>query len=128
MKITPIDPPRTFKVGYKQEIQLKDCGHIALGPDEQVTFTTELGGEYDVVRKSWGFYATPSMNQRLKKFGLKAALIKSPDGKYYIFLVETGKETDFQHYVQAENLHIICWLDDDANLQEIERKLDDANG
>ena len=127
MKITPTDPPRTFSVGYKKEIQLKDCGHITLEPDEQVTFLTESGGEYDVVRKSWGFYATPSMNQRLKKFGLRATLIKSSDGKFYIFLVETGKEADFKRYVQTENLRIIRWLDDDANLQEIERKLDDTN-
>ena len=58
-----------------------DCGRIALAPDEQVTFTTEAGGEYDVTRKSWGFYATPSINGRLKTFGLRAALVRNVAGR-----------------------------------------------
>ena len=28
-------------------------------------------------KKNWGFYSTPSINGRLKKFGLKCALIKN---------------------------------------------------
>ena len=50
MKFTPIDPPRRFEVsGRGVKLMLSDCAHIALAPDEQVTFTTESGGEYDVV-------------------------------------------------------------------------------
>lgn len=124
MRITRTDPPRTFSVGSEKEIRLKDCGRIELSPDEQVTFVTDAGAEYDVVRKSWGFYATPSMNQRLKKFGLKAVLIKSPDGKFYIFLVEKDKEGDFQRYLEREKLRLIHWLDDDTSLEELERKVE----
>ena len=78
MKFTPIDPPRRFQVsGRGVTLMLSDCGRVALEPGEQVTFTTAAGGEYDVARKDWGFYATPSTNSRLKSFGLRAALVLS---------------------------------------------------
>src|SRR5204863_5563233 len=77
MKLALTDPPREFGVGTGGAVRLKDCAHIALEPDEQVTFQTESGGEYDVVRKSWGFYATPSLNGRLERFNLRAVLVKS---------------------------------------------------
>lgn len=121
MRLTPTDPPRLFSVGPRGEIQLKDCARIELEADEQVTFVTESGGEYDLVRKSWGFYATPSLNQRLLKFGLRGALIKSPDGKFYVFLVERGKEADFKRYVDSENLKVITWLDNEETLTALER-------
>ena len=92
-------------------------------PDEQVTFSTESGGEYDFVRKSWGFYATPSLNARMQKFGLRAALVKSGDGKYYIFALETGKEEAFDRYLEVEGHTVLAWLDSDANLAKVERAL-----
>ncbi|MCI0564623.1 MAG: hypothetical protein MN733_39650 [Nitrososphaera sp.] len=126
MKFTVVDPPRVFNVGRSEIIQLKDCAHIELEPDEQVTFMTESGAEYDVARKSWGFYATPSLNGRLQKFGLRGVLVKSPDMKFYVFLVERGKESDFHHYLNAEGQTIVCWLDSNQELQTLERKLNSA--
>ena len=123
MKVTPRTPPRAFDVGQAQVIQLKDCGRIELAPDEQVTFLTEAGGEYDVVRKSWGFYATPSLNGRLKRFGLRAALVKSPPGKFYVVLVEQGKEFAFEQYAVLERYRLVGWLDDEASLNALERCL-----
>ncbi|OVE76896.1 hypothetical protein BVX98_04310 [bacterium F11] len=120
MKFTQKEPPRSFRVGQDGRITLNDCGKVELGSDEQVTFTTESGTEYDVVKKSWGYYATPSLNQRLLKFGLHAALIKSPDGKYYIFLVENERKPLFDAYIKNENLKIICWLDNDKVLEKLE--------
>lgn len=124
MKFTPIDPPRFFAVGPKGEIQLKDCARIELAPDEQVTFVTDSGAEYDVVKKSWGFYATPSLNKRLVRFGLRAALIKSPDGRFYVFLIEQDKFAEFQRYRNQEDLTAVGWLDSDQGLRELERTLD----
>ena len=68
MEFNKKNPPRKFKVGIKKEITIKDCGTIELQNDEQVTFLTGKSAEYDVARKSWGFYATPSINGRLKNF------------------------------------------------------------
>jgi len=120
VKFTPIDPPRIFSVGPKGEIQLKDCARIELAPDEQVTFGVDSGAEYDVVKKSWGFYATPSLNRRLVRYGLSAALIRSPDGRFYVFLIEQGKFADFQRYCDQEDLVVVRWLDSDQGLRELE--------
>lgn len=123
MKFKLIEPPRIFEAGRADIVKLKDCARIELEPDEQVTFVTESGAEYDVARKSWGFYATPSLNGRLHKFGLRALLVKSPGAMFYIFLVESGKEADCQHYLEKEGHQIISWLDRDSELETIERKL-----
>lgn len=124
MKLVLIDPPRKFKVGKEGKITLSDCAHIVLSPDEQVTFKTESGKEFDVARKSWGYYATPSLNARLASFGLKSALVKSPENKYYIFMLESGKEKEFDDYIQDEGHKIIHWLDTTENLESLERKLE----
>jgi hypothetical protein len=120
MKFTPIDPPRCFEVsGRGLKLVVSDCAHIALAPDEQVTFITESGGEYDVVRKDWGFYATPSTNGRLKSFGLRAALVVSGYGKLFVVLVEAGREDAFLAYAAADQQRLLCWLDDDAAVTQL---------
>lgn len=120
MKFTPIDPPRRFEVaGGGVRLMLSDCGRVALEPDEQVTFTTEAGAEYDVVRKDWGFYATPSTNSRLRKFGLRAALVLSAFDKLFLVLVERGKEEVFLAYVAADKQRLLCWLDEDEAVAKL---------
>ena len=63
--------PRPFVVGIKKKLTIKDMGTVYLAPNEQLTFITENKNRYDVGRKNWGFYATPSINSRLKKEGFK---------------------------------------------------------
>lgn len=121
MKIVPIAPPRVFKTGRAEPIEIRDCARIALEPDEQVTFTTDAGAEYDVARKAWGFYATPSLNGRLVNFGLRAALARSYLGMFYVFLVEAGKEAAFEAYTTAERNEVVRWLDNGADLAAIPR-------
>lgn len=124
MKFDAITPPREFTVGHgKDTLTLKDCGRLALAPDELVTLTTEEGSEYDITRKPWGFYATPSMNGRLVGHGLRACLSKGRDGKYYVFLVEKGKEDEFFEYVKWDKHTFITWLDSDEVLADIESKI-----
>ena len=106
MKIQENDPPREFEVGWGPKFTLQDCAHIELAANEQVTFKTEAGGEYDVVRKDWGFYATPSINSRLERFGLRAMLVGNKVGHFYVMLVEDGKDTEFAKYVQEEELTV----------------------
>ena len=76
MKFNPTTPPRKFSVGHKGDIELVECGRINLAPDELVTFIDETGGEYDIARKDWGYYATPSINFRLRKNGFKNSSIR----------------------------------------------------
>ena len=77
---------------------------------------TNKSAEYDVARKSWGFYATPSINGRLKNFGLKTALVKNQLDLYYIMIVEEGCEEDFFKYLKDESNEIITWLDIPKNI------------
>lgn len=127
MRFIVNNPPRTLEVGLGEPVTLKDCAHIELAPDEQVTLITESGAEYDVARKSWGYYATPSLNGRLQRFGLRAVLVKSPESKFYVFLVERGKEDDFQRYLDVEGHVVVTWMDDDAVLNTLEKMVKSAH-
>ena len=118
------DPPRRFAVGNATPFEMKDCGTLRLDADEQVTFATAAGAEYDVARKSWGFYATPSLNGRLAQFGLRGVLIKNRDtGRYFVLLVERDHEQGFDDYCVQENLAVITWLDTTEALDDLSRKL-----
>ncbi len=123
MKIDIKNPPRSYEVGRTVKLQMKDCGTVRLEPDEQLTFTTEAGAEYDLARKDWGFYATPSLNGRLQQFGLRAVLVKNMIGRFFVLLVENGKESLFDQYVAVEELRIVAWLDNAENLALVESAL-----
>lgn len=123
MKFDAKNPPRQFEVGNAVRFAMSDCGNIALDANEQVTFTTPSGGEYDVARKDWGFYATPSLNGRLAQFGLRGVLIRNMlTGRYFVFLVETGREAAFDDYMKQESLEVIAWLDSTENLDALAAK------
>ena len=123
MRYTPIEPPRSFEVGLSVQIEMKDCARVQLEPDEQITFVTESGTEFDVARKEFGYYATPSLNGRLRDFGLRAALVRNRLGRYFIMLIERGKDDAFSRYVADEKLRIVCWMDSDEALAELDRKV-----
>lgn len=121
MRFDPVDPPREFEAGYDVRVTLRDCARVRLAPNEQVTFTTESGAEYDVARKEWGFYATPSLNGRLEGFGLRGVLVKNRVGRFFVLLVERGKEPAFEEYVRGEPLDVVAWLDSTPSLEVLER-------
>jgi len=112
MKIQKNAPPRVFQVGANEDIIISDCGKIYLESNEQVTFVTAAGKEHDVVRKSWGYYATSSVNGRLVDQGFKTALVKNQFDKYYIMLVEIGCVSGFEAYLSAEKSEVVEWLDE----------------
>lgn len=124
MKFEPKDPPREFEVGYDVKGIIRDCGSMQLAADEQITFVTEQGGEYDLTRKEWGFYATPSLNGRLANFHLRAVLVKNRIDRFFVLLVERGKDEAFERYVRQEPLKIICWLDSLEVLQGLEAAME----
>lgn len=125
MKFLPINPPREFLVGLdKNKIKLYDCAHIELNPDEQITLRSNDGSEYDVAKKSWGYYVTPSLNGRLKNFGLRAVLTKGIRDKFYILLAEKGKENEMKKYLEENEMKIVTWMDDDKTLANLENSLE----
>ncbi|RDV03166.1 hypothetical protein [Undibacter mobilis] len=120
MKIDAKTPPRCFTVkGAGLEDVLCDCAHIRLEPNEQVTFITPNGAEYDVARKSWGYYATPSTNGRLKSFNFRTALVRASTGRFFVMLVETDKIESFLAYLTADKQALVCWLDDEKDLARL---------
>ena len=76
-----------------------------------------------MARKEWGFYATPSLNGRLEQFGLRGVLIKNrATGKFFVLLVEKGKEKKFDDYCEQENLSVVAWMDSSSALEALEKK------
>ncbi len=126
MKIEPKNPPRVYEVGRGAVVRMQDCGSVRLQADEQLTFTTEQGAEYDLARKNWGFYATPSLNGRLVQFGLHAVLVKNKIGRYFVLLMEDGKQAEFDEYMRLEELEIIARMDSTKNLEHLESALKKA--
>ena len=124
MNFKPTQPPRAFQVGLPgKTFPLYDCGRLELAPDEQVTLVTPSGTEFDVARKTWGYYATPSLNARLPRFNLRAVLGKSSDGKYFLLLVERGKEAEFERYMSENKQTVVCWMDDTPALEKLETQV-----
>lgn len=123
MRFEPVEPPRRFTVG-RSGTELSHVAHLDLAPDELVTHRTETGAELDVTRKAWGFYATPSLNGRLAAMGLRAALVHDVGrGVVFLLLVEPGREADFDAYCAAEDMRVVAWLDTDAAVADVLRRL-----
>lgn len=110
MRVEPLEPPREFVAGA---VTIRHAADLWLEPDEQVTLHAPSGSQLDVVRKSWGYYATPSLNARLRDHGLSARLVAGARGLVYLLLVEDGAEADFAAYLAREGMRELCRLDDD---------------
>ena len=119
MKIEPLSPPRKFFVGLNDHIEIKHCANINLDDNEQITFIINSGKEYDVVRKTWGYYGTPSVNGRLKRFNFKTALVINKKNQLFIMLVEKDKQNMFLEYINMDQQTLLCWLDEMDSLQRI---------
>lgn len=130
MDLKRVEPPREFAVGRRGG-RLRHCADVELDADEQVTFIGPTGSEHDLVRKSWGYYATASLNGRLPEHGLHAALcIGVPrDGesarRAYLMLVEAEQRESFEEYLAGEEMRVLCWLDDDEAIAAAAERLDD---
>tara|TARA_B100000780_G_C21086537_1_gene437753 strand:+ start:570 stop:920 length:351 start_codon:yes stop_codon:yes gene_type:complete len=105
MKLIKKDPPRKFKVG-KKNILLKDYGKIYLDDNEQITFIKKKS-EFDIVKKNWGYYATPSINKRLKKFNFRTYITKNFNNHINIMIVHKEKDKNFKKYLKIENMTIV---------------------
>ncbi len=110
MRVELKEEPRVFNVkGY----MVKDYGKIYLEDSEMVSFKTRSGKEFDFAAKEWGFYATPSVNSRLKDEGFKTALVANENNQLYVMSVEKEKLEEFFAYLKnRQNNRVLCWLDE----------------
>ena len=102
---------RKFTTGLKKKQVIKDVGIIKIKNNEMVSFQAGNKKFHEVTRKNWGFYATQSINHRLKKI-FKTALVKNTQGKIFLMLVEKDKIKKFKKYCLDERQIIIRWLDE----------------
>jgi hypothetical protein len=121
VKLEPIAPAREFEIG---SVTISHCADIELDPDEQITFVTASGTQFDVARKSWGYYATPSLNSRLPAHGLRPALTVNPQNKIALLLVESGCEEQFSVYLSANGIRVVAWLDSDNAAAQVVARLE----
>ena len=101
---------RKFKVGKKKGITLSHVATISLNKNEIITFKEEKK-EYDLAKKDWGYYGTPTLNKRLKNFGYLAALVRNKIlDTYVVLIVNKDKKKVFLNYLKNEEMKVICWL------------------
>lgn len=104
--------PRQFPVGVN-DIYLSHVANIALRPDEMVTFVSDGDREYDVTAKDWGYYATPSVGNRLRRFGMRAALMTNiRTHEVFVVVVFVDHIASWREYMVAEHQELIVWLDE----------------
>lgn len=112
MKIDILKKKRKFRVGYNKNITLSHVADLDLKTDELVTFISNNKKEqYDVTKKSWGYYATPSVNDRLKNYKFKTAIVKNKNNQIYIMLIHSNKMILFKNYLKKEKCQVVSWLD-----------------
>lgn len=106
MKIKKIN--RKFKPSNKSKIIITEKAKIYLKNNEQITLVDKFYNEYDLVKKSWGYYSTPSINKRLKDNNHDAYLVENKDNKTkFLFTVNARKKKDFFHYIKKFNIKIL---------------------
>lgn len=110
MKLSRKSPPRVFEPA--PGIAISDCGDLELDAGEQVTMVTSAGKRMDVAAKDFGFYATPSVNGRLKNEGFKTALVRNTRGQVYVMVVDRERLQSFDAYCGAEQQTVLEWLDE----------------
>jgi hypothetical protein len=71
-----------------------------------VTFKNKKS-EFDIVKKNWGYYATPSINHRLKKFGFRTFLTLNTFKRIYVMIVHKEKIKEFREYLKDDKIKII---------------------
>ena len=126
MIVEALDPARTFPVGY-ENIVLRHVANIKLETDEMVTFL-EGNSEYDVCRKDWGYYATPSLDKRLPGFGLRPALMRNTITRHcFLVLVHMECIEEWRLYMAREGQELILWLDDPTVLEGLSHCKDQAD-
>jgi len=112
MKINIKKPSRKFRVGSNKKLTISHVASLKLKSNEQITFVDSEKKEYDVVKKSWGYYATPSVNDRLKKNNYKTAIVKNKKKQIYVMIVKKKSLKLFEKYIKTHENKILYWLDD----------------
>ena len=113
-KFSLLKPPRRFQPTQLSKVKINEVARIELATDEQVCLVTSMGSEYDILRKEWGYYATPSINKRLSENGFDVYLVKNSLNHFFLMLVMMCKYIMFVQYCEKEGLTIVIKLDENT--------------
>lgn len=101
---------RKFKVGITKTT-MTHIGDLKLANDEVLTVKAGKNKEYDITRKNWGFYSTPSINKRLLTYGFESAITyNTKRARYFMQIVEKNKKKEFKKYLKSQGMILITWL------------------
>jgi hypothetical protein len=96
---------RSWYVGKKENIKIYEKAKIELNQNEQISFIDKNGSDiYEICKKIWGFYLSPSINKRLKNYNHKIYLTKDKFNKVFIMAVSLNQIKKFKFYCKSENL------------------------
>ena len=110
MRVHKKNIKRKFLGSKFSKNKIKDCASIFLNSNEQVSFITSEKMKYDFTKTEWGFYATPSINKRLKSNKLTAYIVKNTyNSRIFVLVVENKKKKLFLKYIKKEKLKILPW-------------------
>ena len=56
--------------------------------------------------------------------GFRAVLVANPDDRYFVLLVEHGRDDAFERYRLREELRIVAWLDSTEALERLEHGIE----
>ena len=122
MKLNIKKKPRKFLTGIDNKIVINDLGSIKLKSNEQITFKKN-NYSYDLKKKEWGYYVTPSTNKRLINSGYKSYLVKNNNNRFYVLLVEKDKEDLFKKYIKKEKISIVVSLYNIKNILDLKKRI-----
>ena len=102
---------RKFKPSPHSKIILKDCGKIFLNNDELVSFCSKNNNNsnYEITKKNWGFYATPSINKRLKNNNFETFIVVNKFKDFFIMIVYKNKKKLFLDNLKKNQLKKVPW-------------------
>lgn len=106
MKIYKKYKKREFVANKQTKIKLKDVGKIILKKKEHLTIEVNRK-KNEICALDWGMYATSSINNRLKKEGLRTFIVKNIYKKIFIMLVDKKKLKNFRSYIKSEKIKIL---------------------
>jgi hypothetical protein len=96
---------RSWIVGDKKDILITEKIKIQLDDNEQVSFVEKKNmTSYEICKKNWGYYVSPSIDKRLKDYGHKMYITKNQYGQVYLMAVDLKKIKKFTLYCKKEKL------------------------
>tara|TARA_E500000178_G_scaffold356577_1_gene435650 strand:+ start:1571 stop:1903 length:333 start_codon:yes stop_codon:yes gene_type:complete len=101
MKFVKKIKKRKFIANKKTNLLVSDVGKIILQSREHLTIETKKR-KNEICAMEWGFYLTPSINQRLKKQNFEVYLVKNKNKKKFIVSVLNNKKKAFHQYAKKE--------------------------